>query len=253
MPSTSGAPHSRTLSASAIRRKSTKSLSVSKESLKLSSNALRTTKSESSLKTMSVKPKRAYNKDDFLLTPNRFGPSDTGKCGVDQQLLKYSNSDSKLCSTSESVKSSQRRKWSSRFGCAAESQKKATARKTQVCRYIWRCFLVTLVCCLTDIATFVYNAYTQLSSSHLHTPLFLDSVADTNLHFEDQTINNTYYAASHFEERVTISLLSVMAYNGNMIINLVCMVLCYEKFLEMLLPCLAVSRSVPSVPAKSDK
>lgn len=104
-------------------------------------------------------------------------------------------------------------------------------------RYVWRCFFVSLMCCVSDVAAFAVNVYTQARSHDDYIENFADTLNETaKTTYLNSSISNNKFKKT-FEERVTISLLSVVAYNGNMIINLLGMILCYDKCSEMLFPC----------------
>jgi len=251
IPSNASAPLSNRISTGSKRRKSAKSLSDSRESVKHSNlpiTNLRSSQSENSLKKMTLKLQKTSSDGEFASSGQRTGGSTQTDYCKNEHLRRFScssSSDSKLSGLRYSEALWNKNSFS-KFNCTAAIRKRR-ARKSQVCRYIWRCFFVASVCCLTDVATFGFTAYTQLSSRHLHSPNLPNSLTDNTLHFIKHTINETQHEFNQFEERVTISLLSVLAYNGNMIINLVCMILCYDKFVEMLLPCFILN------PSPSDK
>ena len=231
-------------------------ISVSQSSLKndASRSALRQAFSESSLRTMSLKLQRVNNNNEGLekLEKHSTFPKSCSNLANNRNkqrtLLIASSSDSKLTSTQ---RSSGNKICFSNVSCVS-IQKHRCSKKSKMSRYIWRCFFVSLVCCFTDVATFGFNVYTQISSSYLYANNLPNALRENALRFNEPHLNTTKLLVNQFEERVTISLLSVIAYNGNMIVNLICMILCYDNFMEMLLPCFLTSNSKQKSASQQD-
>uniref|UniRef100_H2Z9U6 Uncharacterized protein n=1 Tax=Ciona savignyi TaxID=51511 RepID=H2Z9U6_CIOSA len=116
--------------------------------------------------------------------------------------------------------------------CASKiNPKKLKKRKSMRSRarirvYILRCFIVALFCCLSDLVAFGFSIYAQIASKYVGTNT--TSGASTTEH----------PGKDNFHVSVTISLLTGLAYNGNMLINLICLVLCYENWKSIIFPCI---------------
>ena len=244
-PSTTSAPHFQS-TATSEKRKNSRSINDSKDTSKsssLPSTTLRPLQSENLSKAMSVKLRQTNRDDELPISSRQRSASQTEISRKQHQRMHSSSSDSQLSSPRCTEAP-----WSkcnfSKLNCSAGIQKRKS-KKTQICRYICRCFVVSLICCLTDVATFGFTTYTQLSFGHLHNtndtirPNFFNDNSPPYINHATNGMQNE----SKLEERVTISLLTLMAYNGNMIVNLVCMILCYDKFIDMLFPCFMINRS----------
>ena len=152
-----------------------------------------------------------------------------------QRLL--SSSDSKLSTVKHTSGS-----WKGN-SLPANSKLKRPKRKQNTAhlrRYVWRCFFMSLLCCVSDMAAFAVNVYTQVSTHEEYTNNFQNALINKNLYFSRRNFNHSHF----YEERMTVSLLSVIAYNGNLVINLLCMILCYDKCVSLLLPCCFKSKKV---------
>ncbi|CAK8682101.1 unnamed protein product [Clavelina lepadiformis] len=123
-----------------------------------------------------------------------------------------------------------------RKAARAPSIRQKTPGNARLRHYVVRCFVMSLICCVSDLIAFGFSLYTQMSAKTFYMDIFRNQTTD---YFGNDVINHTTTGNAMLNEKVTISLLSALAYNGNMIINLFCVLLCYDDWRSMLFPCCA--------------
>ena len=205
------------------------------------SPTLRQAHSESSIKSATssnILYKKCLN---FAHNQKRNGKLYNDKSGFEKTRTlcnSTSNSESKLTALKYQLDQDKKASMTLQNLSLIRKQKKSSHRRLK--RYVWRCFFVSLVCCVSDVIAFAINAHTQISSHKKYTENFSESPNNTfgTFYQSDFAANGTNSKKENvYEERVTISLLSVAAFNGSMVINLLGMVLCYDKWTSMLFPC----------------